>query len=87
MIIRLAHLMVNCRSSYHIVDEQQIHSFDLIIDFSVADKVNDWLDFAVKFNTPIVIATTGLSDETMEKMKEEAHIKAQATKAGEQSHV
>ncbi|MDO5754683.1 MAG: 4-hydroxy-tetrahydrodipicolinate reductase [Tissierellia bacterium] len=46
--------------------------FDLIIDFSAANKVSDWLDFALSTNTPILVATTGISKTTMEKMNKTA---------------
>jgi len=39
--------------------------FDIAIDFSVASAVGPVLDYCVKNGKPIVIATTGLSEETM----------------------
>ncbi len=43
---------------------------DVIIDFSNVSVLDDLLDFAVKTGTPAVIATTGYSDEQIEKIKE-----------------
>ncbi len=43
---------------------------DAIIDFSVAAAVDDLLDYAVDTQTPVVLCTTGLSAEQLEKVKE-----------------
>ena len=42
---------------------------DVIIDFSNPALLDDLLDYAVKNNTPAVIATTGYSDSQIEKIK------------------
>ena len=43
---------------------------DVIIDFSHPSVLDGLLDYAVKTNTPLVIATTGLSDEQKQKMQQ-----------------
>lgn len=45
-------------------------SADVIIDFAVAAAVDGLLDYAVKTQTPVVLCTTGLSDEQIKKMEE-----------------
>ena len=42
---------------------------DVIIDFSHPSCLEGVLDYAVKTNTAVVVATTGLSDEQKEAMK------------------
>ena len=42
---------------------------DVIIDFSHPDMLNGLLKFATETKTPIVVATTGLSDEQKEQLK------------------
>lgn len=42
---------------------------DVIIDFSKPEALKVLLDYAVKTNTPLVIATTGLSSQDMENIK------------------
>ncbi len=42
---------------------------DVIIDFSHPDSVPALLDYAADRKMPVVICTTGLSDETLEKIK------------------
>ena len=41
----------------------------VIIDFSTASAGDALLDYAAKTKTPLVLCTTGLSDEVLEKMK------------------
>lgn len=43
---------------------------DVIIDFSKADRIEEILSYALKTRTPIVIGTTGYTDEQNEKIKE-----------------
>ena len=43
---------------------------DVIIDFSNTSTLNDLLSYATSHNTPLVIATTGFSDEELNKIKE-----------------
>lgn len=43
---------------------------DVIIDFAAAKAVDGLLDYSVKNNIPVVLCTTGLSDEQMEKVRE-----------------
>ena len=43
---------------------------DVIIDFSVPQATLNILDYAIKNKVPTVIATTGFSEEQMQKIKE-----------------
>ena len=43
---------------------------DAIIDFAVTAAIDDLLDYAVNTNTPVVVCTTGLSAEQLEKVNE-----------------
>ena len=43
---------------------------DVIIDFSIPQATFNILNFALKTNTPIVIATTGFTDEETKKIEE-----------------
>ena len=47
---------------------------DIIIDFSVAGAVNGVIDFALERKLPLVLCTTGLSGEQMEKVDEAAKV-------------
>lgn len=47
---------------------------DVIIDFSHHSAINDVLAYATRTKTPLVIATTGLNDEELEKVKEASSI-------------
>ena len=46
---------------------------DVIIDFSVPKATFNILDYALKTQTPIVIATTGFTDEENKRIKEYSH--------------
>lgn len=41
----------------------------IVIDFSSPKAINDLLDYGIKTNTPLVIATTGMSPEDMDNIK------------------
>ena len=43
---------------------------DVIIDFSAAPAVDHMLDYAVRTKTPVVLCTTGLSEEQLAKVEE-----------------
>ena len=43
---------------------------DVIIDFSNPALLSDMLDFAIKTNTAVVLATTGLTDEQIKEVEE-----------------
>lgn len=43
---------------------------DVIIDFSTAKAVDHLLDYCVEHQVPVVLCTTGLSEEQLEKVKE-----------------
>lgn len=47
---------------------------DVIIDFSHVALLDSLLDYAIKSNTPVVIATTGYSAEQIEKIKAAAKV-------------
>lgn len=47
---------------------------DVIIDFSHPDMLDGLLKFATETKTPVVVATTGLSDEQKEQMKRASEI-------------
>lgn len=49
-------------------------SCEVIIDFSNASHVDDLVEYCVKKHIPVVIATTGLSEEQEEKIKEASHL-------------
>ena len=50
-------------SSFDAIDSAVIEKIDVIIDFSNPAALSNLLAFAVKHSLPVVIATTGLSDE------------------------
>ena len=43
---------------------------DVIIDFSIAGAVDHMLEYAVKTKTPVVVCTTGLSEEQLRKTED-----------------
>lgn len=43
---------------------------DVVIDFTNPNSLDGLIEFALKTNTPLVIATTGLSGDQVEKLKE-----------------
>ena len=43
---------------------------DVIIDFSIAGAVDHMLEYAVRTKTPVVVCTTGLSEEQLRKIDE-----------------
>ena len=47
---------------------------DVIIDFSHPDMLDGLLKFATETKTPVVVATTGLSDEQKEQMKKASEV-------------
>ena len=47
---------------------------DVIIDFSNPSSLNDLLAYATSHKTPLVIATTGFSNEELNKIKESSKI-------------
>ncbi|HOB15522.1 MAG TPA: dihydrodipicolinate reductase C-terminal domain-containing protein [Defluviitoga sp.] len=42
---------------------------ELIIDFSLPDALEKTIEFVKKFKVPLIIGTTGLSDEQLQKLK------------------
>lgn len=51
-------------------DELSCEQGDVIIDFSHYSRLDTLLQFAIRTKTPLVIATTGYSQETLEKIVE-----------------
>ena len=43
---------------------------DVIIDFASAKAIDDLIDYSVSTNTPVIVCTTGLSDEQLKHIKE-----------------
>lgn len=54
---------------YTNIEECQVDA-DAIIDFSSAKAVDSLLDYSVKRQIPVVVCTTGLSEEQLEKVEE-----------------
>ena len=54
---------------YKTIRECQIAA-DVVIDFSNAGAVDELLDYCVKKSLPVVLCTTGLSDEQLKKVDE-----------------
>ena len=54
---------------------------DVIIDFSNAKAVDDLLEYAVERQLPVVLCTTGLSEEQLQKVKGIGKVKALQIKA------
>jgi len=55
-------------------DPEQINSCDCLIEFTSPEASLEHLAFAVKFNKPLVIGTTGLSQEEQSKIEEASKI-------------
>lgn len=53
---------------YESIEDCEIEA-DVIIDFSNSSAVNGLLDYAVRTKTPVVLCTTGLSDEQLDAVK------------------
>lgn len=51
-------------------DELSDETGDVIIDFSHFSRLDNLLDFALRKKIPLVIATTGYSDDTLNKIRE-----------------
>ena len=49
---------------------------DVVIDFSNAGAVDELLDYCVKKSLPVVLCTTGLSDEQLKKVPKYLHRQA-----------
>lgn len=45
---------------------------DVVIDFSTAKAVDDLLDFCVSTATPVVLCTTGLSEEQLQRIEDDS---------------
>ena len=58
---------------------------DIIIDFSIPEATLNILPFAIEKNIPIVIATTGFSEEQLEQIKE-ASVKIPVFRSGNMSY-
>ena len=53
---------------YESIEDCEIEA-DVIIDFSNSSAVNGLLDYAIRTKTPVVLCTTGLSDEQLDAVK------------------
>jgi len=53
-------------------DELTVEAGDVIVDFSHYSRLNSLLDYSKEKRIPLVIATTGYSNEMLEKIKETA---------------
>ncbi|MBP5198754.1 MAG: 4-hydroxy-tetrahydrodipicolinate reductase [Lachnospiraceae bacterium] len=62
----------NGKMSYKVYDKisDVTEKADVIIDFSRADAVDEMLDYAVAKKIPVVLCTTGLSEECLKKVNE-----------------
>ena len=63
-----------CRSDSNYYNYDQLdditEDYDIIVDFSHKDSFDKVLNYALKVNKPIIIGTSGLTDEQMEAFKE-----------------
>lgn len=48
--------------------------FDVIVDFSHRDSFDKVLEFALKRNKPLIVGTSGLSEEQLKKLEEASYI-------------
>ena len=55
-------------------DINETYKFDALIDFSHVSQIKEVIDLAVKYNKPLVLATTGLTDEDFEYIHEKSNI-------------
>ena len=55
---------------------------DVIIDFSTAKAVDGLLDYCEEKKVPVVLCTTGLSEEQLEKVKEAEKAETKAVSKG-----
>ena len=65
-------LLCDSFGGYTVFDkfDDVVLDFDVILDFSVSTALDSLLQFAVRVNKPLVICTTGYSDEQIAKIKE-----------------
>jgi len=56
--------------SYSLENEWKIDTPKVIIDCSLPDVLNKTISYAREFNSPLVVATTGLSEEQLKTLKE-----------------
>lgn len=67
-----------CRSDNNFYNYDELDSikedFDVIVDFSHKDSFNKILDFALKVKKPIIIGTTGLTDEQTKAFEEASNV-------------
>lgn len=55
-------------------DELTVETGDVIIDFSHYSRLDSLLDYSKNKKIPLVVATTGYSDETLKKIKKTAEV-------------
>ena len=67
-----------CRSNENFYNYDELDNikedFDIIIDFSHKDSFDKILDYALKVNKPIIIGTSGLSEEQMKSFENAANV-------------
>ena len=56
----------------HVLNDDLDFDLDAVIDFSIPEAAETILDASVKQSVPLVIATTGLTDEVKEKIEQSA---------------
>lgn len=63
-------------NEYYNYDELDVIDvdFDVIIDFSNKDNFKKILEYAISKNKPLIIGTSGLSDEEEQELKKSSHI-------------
>lgn len=75
---------VYCAVSEYILENKDFKTYtkfeempgkaDVIIDFSKASRGDEVIDYAIKSNTPVVIGTTGYTDEQIKKITEASKV-------------
>ena len=65
-------LCLDANGGYTVFDSfsDVVVDFDVILDFSIASNLDNLLDFALKVKKPLVICTTGYSDEQIAKIND-----------------
>lgn len=67
--IDLSNHIVNTYPVFATIKECNIKA-DVIIDFANVSAVGDLLEYSIETNTPVVLCTTGLNEEHLNKIKE-----------------
>lgn len=69
-------LSLDYNMGYTVFDkfEDVVIDFDVILDFSTASNLDNLLNFAINAKKPLVICTTGYSDEQITKIKDASNL-------------